>query len=96
MNSEDLSNFSYLNNQNYQEMFLNAYQAIQLTETWTFMKKDIYSYMWNNSNEVKLISNKMSELGYHYHSGSSFGWTMRQMQIIAQNGLEAHKEYWLK
>ena len=92
----NIETFNYLNDKNYQEMFLNAYQAIQLTETWDFMKQDINSYTSSNSNEVKLISNKMSELGYNYHSGSSFGWIMRHMQIIAQNGLEAHKEYWLK
>ena len=96
MNNEHLSNFNYVNDTSCREMLLNAYQAIQLTETWDFMKQDINSYTSSNSNEVKLISNKMSELGYNYHSGSSFGWIMRHMQIIAQNGLEAHKEYWLK
>jgi hypothetical protein len=88
--------FNYLNDKNYQEMFLNAYQAIQLTETWDFMKQDIDSYMWSRSKEVNIISNKMSELGYNYHSGSSFVWIMRHMQFIATHGLEAHKISWLK
>jgi hypothetical protein len=88
--------FNYVNDKHIQEMFLNAYQSIQLTETWDFMKQDIDSYTWSRSKEVKIISNKMSELGYNYHSGSSFGFTMREMQFIAQNGLEAHKIFWLK
>ena len=96
MNSEDLSNFNYLNDKNYQEMFLNAYQAIQITEMWNFMKQDIDSYMWNKSNEVNIISKKMTELGYDGHSGSSFGWIMRHMKFIATNGLEAHKKIWLE
>ena len=96
MNSEDLSNFSYLNNQNYQEMFLNAYQAIELTEMWNFMKQDIDSYMWSRSNEVRIISNKMSELGYNFHSGSSISLTLREMQFIAKYELEAHKKKWLE
>ena len=96
MNNEDLSNFNYVNDTSCREMFLNAYQAIQLTETWDFMKQDINSYMWDKNPEIRIISNKMSELGYNYHSGSSFGFTMREMQFIAQNGLEAHKISWLK
>ena len=88
--------FNYIDDISSREMLLNAYQAIQLTETWDFMKKDIETYMWSKNPEIRIISNKMSELGYNYHSGTSFGFTMRQMQIIAQNGLEAHKEYWLK
>jgi hypothetical protein len=96
MNNEHLSNFNYVNDTSCREMLLNAYQAIQLTETWDFMKNDIYSYMWDKNPEIRIISNKMSELGYNCHSGSSFGWTMREMQFIAQNGLEAHKESWLK
>ena len=94
--SIETETFNYLNDKNYQEMFLNAYQAIELTEMWNFMKQDIDSYMWNRSDEVKIISNTMSELGYNGHSGSSFGWIMRHMQFIATNGLEAHKKIWLE
>ena len=93
MNNE---NFNYVNDTNSREMLLNAYQAIQLTETWNFMKKDIETYMWGKNPEITIILNKMSELGYGCHSGSSFSWTMREMQFIAQNGLEAHKISWLK
>lgn len=78
------------------EMLLNAYKAITLTEMWTFMKQDIFSYMWGNNIEIKFISAKMSELGYNCHSGSSFGWTMREMQFIAQYGLEAHRNKYCK
>jgi hypothetical protein len=90
-----IETFNYLNDKNYQEMFLNAYQAIELTEMWNFMKQDIDSYMWTRSNEVSIISNKMSELGYDCHSGNSFGWIMRHMQFIATHGLEAHKKTWV-
>ena len=88
--------FNYLNDKDTQEMFLNAYQAIQLTETWDFMKKDIETYMWGKNPEITIILNKMSELGYGGHSGGSFSWIMREMQFIAQNGLEAHKKKWEK
>jgi hypothetical protein len=96
MNTKDISNFNYVNDESFQKMFSNAYQAIQLTETWDFMKKDIDSYMWSRSKEVTIISNKMTELGYDGHSGTSFGFTMREMQFIAQYGLDAHKNLWLE
>jgi hypothetical protein len=84
--------FAFVNNKDLEEMLFNAYNAIQLTETWGFMKKDIETYMWSNKPEITIIINKMAELGYNGHSGTSFGWTMREMQFIAQNGLEAYKK----
>jgi len=48
--------------------------------------------MFNRDSELRVIMNKMDELGYGGHSGSSFGWTMRQMQFIAVNGLEEHRK----
>jgi hypothetical protein len=77
-------------------MLENAYTAISLTEMWQYMKKNVESYMLCNDDELKVISDKMEELGYHGHSGASFGITMRNMQFIALNGLEEHKKIWLK
>jgi hypothetical protein len=77
-------------------MLENAYQAISLTEMWDYMKKDIDSFMFSSDKEIEVISKKMEELGYHGHSGSSFGVTMRNMQFIALHGLEEHKKLWLK
>ena len=77
-------------------MLENAYTAISLTEMWQYMKKNVESYMLCNDNELKVISGKMEELGYHGHSGASFGITMRNMQFIALHGMEEHKKMWLK
>ena len=77
-------------------MVENAYQAISLTEMWDYMKKNSDSYMFSSDKEIKIISDKMEELGYHGHSGASFGITMRNMQFIALNGLDEHKKMWLK
>lgn len=68
------------------EMLINAWNAITQLNLWDYMKLDTYSYMFSCDNEITLISKKMEELGYNGHSGCSFGWTMRQMQYIAQNG----------
>ena len=54
------------------------------------MKEPIFSYQLSDVTEIQAISKKMEELGYYGHSGSSFGWTMRQMQYIAQHGEELY------
>jgi hypothetical protein len=83
--------FKYINSKHSRNMLQNAYQAINQTETWNFVKKDIESFSFSNTPEINRISDKMTELGYYGHSGVSFGWTMRQMQFIAKNGEEAFK-----
>lgn len=87
--------FEYVNDWD-REMFVNAWQAITLTENWEFMKTDIESFMWSDDLRVDIISAKMVELGYNGHSGSSFGYTMRRMQYIAINGEEKFKAEYLK
>lgn len=87
--------FEYVNEWE-REMFVNAWQAITLTENWEFMKTDIESFMWSDDPRVDIISAKMVELGYNGHSGASFGYTMRRMQYIAINGEEQFKAEYLK
>jgi hypothetical protein len=84
--------FKYISCKISREMLQNAYKAITLTETWKFVKKDIESFSFSSAPEIWHITNKMVELGYNNHSGSSFGWTMRQMQYIAKFGEESFKE----
>jgi hypothetical protein len=91
----ELENMTYITSPHSREMLINAYNAIQLTELWDYMKKDQDNYMFNQDKELKIISDKMYDLGYCGHSGGSFGWTMRHMQFIAMNGLEKHKELWI-
>jgi len=78
--------FKYIKSPHSREMLQNAYNAISQTETWEFVKKDIDNFMCSDSPEVWIITKKMEELGYDGHSGFSFGWTMRQMQLIAKKG----------
>lgn len=79
-----------------QTMLQNAFQAINLTENWDFVEKPIESFQWSDDPRIWVITKKMSELGYNDHSGFSFGWTMRQMQYLAQNGVEEHKKLFIK
>ena len=86
--------FDYVKDKNTQEMLVTAWEAINLTETWDFMKQDIYSYSLSSDPKVAIISDKICKL-YDFHSGCSFGWTMRQMQFIAQNGEEKYMERYI-
>lgn len=84
--------FKYVNDKHSRVMLQNAYQAVNQTETWNFVKKDIESFSLSSAPEIWRITNKMEQLGYNGHSGFSFGWTMRQMQIIAREGEGKYKE----
>jgi hypothetical protein len=92
----DLSPFHYLDDNNTRQMFETAYLAITMTELWDYMKKDVKSYMFNDDDELQRIYNKIEQLGYKEHSGASFGCIMRNMQFIAKNGIENHKQAYLK
>ncbi len=84
--------FDYINESWTRDMFINAWQAITITETWDFVKQEIESFMWSDDPRVKTIYNKMEEIGYMGHSGASFGYTMRTMQYIARHGEKKFKE----
>jgi hypothetical protein len=88
-------NFDYLKSQSERRMLSTAFQAITLTETWNFVEQPIDSFMCSGDKRVRAIYDKIEELGYHGHSGSSFGVTMRNMQYIARNGAEDFKRIML-
>lgn len=84
--------FHYISNDSTRLMCENAWQAISETNLWNFVAEDITSFMWSNDPRIDIIAEKMNELGYSGHSGCSFGYTMRNMQYLAQNGEQTFKE----
>jgi hypothetical protein len=88
--------FDYIRETSYKARLVNAFQAITQTETWHFVAKPCESFMSSEDPLIWVITNKMEELGYNCHSGSSFGCTMRDMQYIAQNGEQAFKDVYLR
>ena len=85
-------NFDYIKDKWERIMLENAWQAITQTNTWDFVRQDIESFMFSSDPRVDIISQKMEELGYNGHSGCSFGYTMRNMQWLAKNGIDKFKE----
>ena len=87
-------NFDYIEDPNTREMITTAFQAIDLLELWDYMKLETVSYMLSEDANVRLIYNKIEELGYWGHSGFSFGWTLRTLQKIARIGEKAFMIEW--
>jgi hypothetical protein len=88
--------FKYVTNKSNREMLENAWQAISQTHLWDFVAQDIDSFMWSNDPRIEVISEKMEELGYNGHSGTSFGSTMRSMQYLAKHGENKFKEMFIE
>lgn len=84
--------FLYIKDVYSREMLQNGWKAIDQLELWGYMKKPTDSYTMSNDVEIDIITKKMSKLGYNGHSGFSFGWTMRQLQFIAQKGEQTYME----
>ena len=95
LNDISQGTFDYIKSSDYKEMLDNAYQAVTQTESWDFVKQPIKSFMFSKDPKIGIIIKKMEELGYHEHSGCSFGCIMRDMQYIAVNGEELFKVNYL-
>jgi hypothetical protein len=88
--------FAYVQNTNERRMLQTAFKAITLTESWSIVREPIDSFMLSGDKRIHKIYHKIEELGYHGHSGTSFGCTMRNMQFIAQHGEEKFREMFYK
>lgn len=73
------------------DMLNDAYQAVNVTQSWDNMKNFTgESFMFSSE---PWISNVMTAMHLRdQHSGASFGWTMRQIEFIAKEGWEAYVE----
>lgn len=85
-------NMEYIKNPTTRAMCTNAWKAITFSNNWDFVAQDIDSFMFSNDPRIDEITEKMIELGYDGHSGSSFGNTMRNMQYLVRNGEDEFKK----
>ena len=100
--------FSYMNDSlstsNLRDGILAVVRAGELPEVmakeinvWKYLSEysppDDRGFMFSAGDDVivSLVQNQM-EVG---HSGASMGWTMRNIEFIAKNGLQAHREMYL-
>ena len=86
----------YIQDSHNKIMMTNAWEAITQTNNWDFISQEIISFMWSDDPRIDEIMEKMEELGYSGHSGTSFGCTMRNMQFLVKNGEEEFKRLFEK
>lgn len=70
------------------EMLADAYQAVTKANRWGYLKRsDVPAkgkgFMFSDAEELREID---LEMKYGGHSGSSYAWTMRSMEMIAKQG----------
>lgn len=84
--------FEYIGDELTRIMLINAWQAINQTDALDFIAEDTDNFMFSTDERVLKILEKMEELGYHGHSGCSFGITLRNIQYLIKNGEEEFKK----
>ena len=89
--------FDYIKSNSEKQMLQTAYQAINILELWDYMKQNPgpNGFTFSHDIRVRKIYNKIEELGYHGHSGCSFGCVLRDMQIIAKDGEKEFRKTYL-
>lgn len=106
-NLEEVNNYdlSYMNNDWLESMVRDGMRAIIRTndklqvreiEVWDYLSKFSppvdKGFMFCNNEIVSIVGNEM-EIG---HSGSSMGWTMRELELIAKQGLTMHRSKYVR
>ena len=86
-------NFDFIRDENSREMVADGYAAVTKAEAWDLMKEDpgLGGFMYTTNESYQVIHKHMD---YRGHSGSSYGWTMRQLQFIAVSGWDAYVALW--
>ena len=91
-------NFEYVDDINERDMLQNAFKAIQISEGWDYVRLDPGEggFMFSkNPIKYKIMENMEKCEPSVGHSGSSYGFVMRNMQFLAKNGIEKHKEKYI-
>ena len=88
--------FDFVRDISTKEFLKSAHRAISLCELWDWMR--IYQpppntgFMWSKTPELDRINQQMWKDPVNgSHSGSSYGFIMREMEYIAKNGYENYK-----
>ena len=89
--SFQLGDFSFITDESSRRYVKDAYDAMIMAEQMELMKEEPEpdkGYMFTSDARYELIHKHMKFL--YEHSGSSYAWTMRQVQFIAQKGWTAY------
>jgi hypothetical protein len=88
--------FDFVGDESIKEFLKSAHKAITLCELWDWIR--IYQpdpksgFMWSKTPELDRINKQMwKDPVNSNHSGSSYGFIMREMELIAKKGYENYK-----
>ena len=87
----------FIHEDEHKKMLKTAYDAITQLELWDWItdEEPEAGFMFSNDPNIRRIYNKIEELGYSSHSGSSFAMTIRQIQFLARYGIDTFRQEYL-
>ena len=86
--------FEFVDDEQTREYLKSAHRAISTCELWDWMSTYTpdQGFMWSTHPNMDKIKKEMSKDEINsYHSGSSYGFIMREVEFIAKYGLENYK-----
>jgi hypothetical protein len=88
--------FSFITDAIYRNYIETGYKGVQMSEGWNSLRTfSGESFMFTNDPEINRIMSAVNNKYGGGHSGSSMGWTMRQLERISHIGLHVFKNEWL-
>jgi hypothetical protein len=86
--------FDFINDNSIKEFLQSAHKAITNCEMWDWIRmSQVTSFMYDNGPEMKKIRKEMDKDPINmYHSGSSYGWIMREIEYVAKYGYIKYEE----
>jgi hypothetical protein len=88
--------FDFVKDESIRTFLKSAHRAINLCELWNWLRiyqpKHDRGFMWSKTPELdRLNKQMMKDPINNEHSGSSYGFIMREMEYIAKNGYNNYK-----
>lgn len=89
--------FSFIKDNNSKTMISSAYDCTTERDEWNLIRHfKGESFMFCNDHEINSLESHIDNMYEQGHSGSSMGWTMRQLQRISHVGYHKFKEEWIE
>ncbi len=100
MTTIDLPNnpdFTFIADNMSRNMISSGYKGVMKGEGWTLLREFTgKSFMFSDNAEINHIMDNVNNEYSGGHSGSSIGWTMRQLERISHVGMNTFKREWLQ
>ena len=87
--------FSFIKNNESKLLISTAYSSLNIDEWKMIRDFKGESFIFSEDKEINNLMKKIDDT-YQGHSGSSIGWTMRQLERIAYTGYHKFKDEWIK